>query len=40
MTQHDFARDMNFDLVDITDNSISYKLTSNENTKKYYPYDF
>ena len=40
MTQHGFARDMDFDLVDITNDSISYKLTSNENTKKYYPYSF
>ena len=40
MSQHGFARDMNFDLVDITDNLISYKLTSNEDTKKYYPYSF
>ena len=27
MTQHGFARDMNFDLVDISDNLISYKIT-------------
>lgn len=40
MTQHGFARDMDFDLIDATDNSISYKLTSNESTKKYYPYSF
>ena len=40
MTQHGFARDMDFDLVNTTDNSITYKLTSNENTKKYYPYSF
>ena len=40
MTQHGFARDMNFNLVDTADNSISYKLTSNEDTKKYYPYSF
>ena len=40
MTQHGFARDMNFDLVDISDNLISYKLASNEDTKKYYPYEF
>ena len=40
MSQHGFARDMDFDLVNTTDNSITYKLTSNENTKKYYPYSF
>ena len=40
ITQHGFARDMDFDLIDITNDSISYKLTSNEDTKKYYPYSF
>ena len=40
MSQHGFARDMDFDLVNTTDNSITYKLTSNEDTKKYYPYSF
>lgn len=40
MTQHGFARDMDFDLVDIANDSISYKLTSNEHTKIYYPYSF
>jgi len=40
MSQHGFARDMDFDLVHTTNNSITYKLTSNEDTKKYYPYSF
>ena len=40
MTQHGFARDMDFDLSYTTEDSISYKLTSNEITKKYYPYSF
>ena len=40
MTQHGFARDMNFELINTTDNSITYKLTSSEETKEVYPYDF
>ena len=40
MNQHGFARDMNFELINTTDNSITYKLTSSEETKEVYPYDF
>lgn len=39
-TQHGFARDMVFELVSITDNSITHILRANEDTKKKYPYDF
>jgi galactose mutarotase-like enzyme len=40
MTQHGFARDMNFDLIEETQTCLTYKLSSNNETKKYYPYDF
>lgn len=40
MGQHGFARDMDFEVVDSASNYISYKLVSNEITKKYYPYSF
>lgn len=40
MSQHGFARDMEFEIIDNDDTSITYKLISSENTKYYYPYDF
>ena len=40
MNQHGFARDMEFEIIDNDDISITYKLLSSENTKSYYPYDF
>ena len=40
MNQHGFARDMNFELINTTDNYTTYKLTSSEETKEVYPYDF
>lgn len=40
MGQHGFARDMSFEVISSTSTSISYKLTSSEKTKQYYPYDF
>ena len=40
MSQHGFARDMEFEIIDNDDISITYKLISSENTKSYYPYDF
>ena len=40
MSQHGFARDMNFDLFDSDKNTVTYKLVSNSNTKKLYPYSF
>ena len=39
-TQHGFARDMDFELIEKTDSSITQKLVSNEQSKKLYPYDF
>ncbi len=40
MSQHGFARDMEFKIVDNNNKSITYKLVSSENTKSYYPYSF
>jgi galactose mutarotase-like enzyme len=40
MTQHGFARDMNFDIWKQEKDSISFILHSNEETKQKYPYDF
>lgn len=40
MSQHGFARDMNFDMVHIDENTITYRLVSDLNTKKLYPYSF
>ncbi len=38
MTQHGFARDMDFEIVDKGDTFVTYKLTDNESTLKKYPY--
>lgn len=40
MTQHGFARDMEFEIIDKGDTFISYKLTNNESTLEKYPYSF
>ncbi|MGL5711709.1 MAG: aldose 1-epimerase family protein [Paraclostridium sp.] len=40
MNQHGFARDMEFKLIESTSNSISYKLTDDEESKQKYPYSF
>lgn len=40
MSQHGFARDMEFEVIDETNSSIIYKLQSNEESKKFYPYEF
>ncbi|MGL4912024.1 MAG: aldose 1-epimerase family protein [Romboutsia sp.] len=40
MSQHGFARDMDFDILNRDENTITYKLVSNSNTKKLYPYSF
>ena len=37
---HGFARDKEFALKEQTDNSLSFVLTSDEETLKVYPYDF
>ncbi len=40
MGQHGFARDMDFRLVEKTDNSLSYELKSGIDTLEKYPYNF
>jgi len=40
MFQHGFARNLEFEIIHLTDNSVSLKLTSDENTRKVYPFDF
>lgn len=40
MGQHGFARDMEHELVSQTDSAIYFKLSSNEDTLKKYPFSF
>ncbi|HBF77879.1 MAG TPA: aldose epimerase, partial [Clostridiaceae bacterium] len=40
MSQHGFARDMEFNLTEQKDNRIKYELKSDEETLKKYPYKF
>lgn len=40
MGQHGFARDMDFTLADKTENSITYVLRSNDETRAKYPFDW
>lgn len=40
MGQHGFARDMDFSLVKESETELRYRLSSNEQTKQKYPYDF
>lgn len=40
MSQHGFARDMVFDIVNISEREHTYVLKYNENTLKMYPYKF
>ena len=40
MSQHGFARDMDFKFVKQNNKSITFRLESNEFTKELYPYDF
>lgn len=40
MGQHGFARDMEFTLVNHTDNLLVMRLEADENTKAKYPFDF
>lgn len=40
MTQHGFARDSQFEVVETTDKSALFRLASSEETKKVYPFDF
>lgn len=40
MGQHGFARDMDFTLIKETETELRYRLTSCDETKQKYPYDF
>ncbi|MDF2801777.1 MAG: Aldose 1-epimerase [Anaerocolumna sp.] len=40
MSQHGFARDMDFVLEDKTDNSILFSLSATKETKEVYPFSF
>lgn len=40
LTQHGFARDMDFDLLSKSENEIWFSLTDNEDTKQKYPFSF
>lgn len=40
MSQHGFARDMDFDVFAQTENSITFMLTNSEETMKKYPFEF
>ncbi len=40
MKQHGFARTMEFEIINTQSDSVSLELNSNDETKKFYPYDF
>jgi galactose mutarotase-like enzyme len=40
LPRHGFARDMEFQLIDKTENSATFSLQSNEETLKKYPFEF
>lgn len=40
MSQHGFARDLNFDLLDAKDSEVYYRLSSNVETLEVYPFHF
>lgn len=40
MDKHGFARDNAFELVVATEDSVTFRLTSNDTLKKKYPFDF
>jgi galactose mutarotase-like enzyme len=40
MTQHGFARDCNFELINKTEKSLTFILQSNKETLKKYPFEF
>jgi galactose mutarotase-like enzyme len=40
LSRHGFARDMNFDLVAMTESEAIFSLQSNNETKQLYPFDF
>lgn len=40
MPFHGLARQSEFEVVEVSENSVSLKLSANEYTKEYYPFDF
>ncbi|QVK17329.1 aldose 1-epimerase family protein [Mycoplasmatota bacterium] len=40
LTQHGFARDMNFEVVEKRGDYVKFKLKANEQTMLFYPYNF
>src|SRR5438105_12818107 len=38
--RHGFARDMEFDITEQSESSVTMSLQSNEQTKEKYPFDF
>ena len=40
LPRHGFARDMDFEVVEKSDTSVTYTLESNAQTREVYPYDF
>jgi len=40
LSQHGFARDLNFNLIATSENTCTYELNSTFETKKNYPFDF
>ena len=40
LSRHGFARDMNFELIEITENSATFSIQSNSETLKNYPFEF
>ena len=40
LSRHGFARDMEFELIDVTQNSATFSIQSSEETLKVYPFEF
>lgn len=40
LSRHGFARDMEFELIDSTENSATFAIQSSEETLKVYPFEF
>lgn len=40
LSRHGFARDMNFELIDKTPDSVTFSIQSSEKTLKVYPFQF
>ena len=40
LSRHGFARDMDFELIEKTENSATFAIQSSEETLKVYPFEF